>query len=39
MMNKEQVAKAVENLIKLYAEQNNVSIEVKEKATSNEKVH
>lgn len=31
MMNKEQVAKAVENLIKLYAEQNNVEITTKEK--------
>ena len=31
MMNKEQVAKAVENLIKLYAEQNNIEITTKEK--------
>lgn len=33
-MTSEQVKKAVENLIKLYAEQNNVEITAKEKATS-----
>lgn len=38
-MNKSQVKDIVEYLIQLYAEQNSVSIEVKEKATSNEKVH
>lgn len=31
MMNKEQVKKAVETLIKLYAEQNNIEITTKEK--------
>ena len=32
-MTEEQVKKAVENLIKLYAEQNNVEIKATEKAT------
>ena len=33
MMTKEQVQKAVEMLIKLYAEQNNVEITTKKKAS------
>lgn len=33
-MTSDQVKKAVENLIKLYAEQNNINIIAKEKATS-----
>ena len=33
-MTEEQVKKAVENLIKLYAEQQNVNITTKEKATN-----
>lgn len=33
-MTKEQVKKAVENLIKLYAEQQGVTITTKEKATN-----
>lgn len=32
-MTEEQVKKAVENLIKLYAEQNNIEITATEKAT------
>jgi hypothetical protein len=32
-MTSDQVKKAVENLIKLYAEQNNIEIKAKEKAT------
>lgn len=34
-MTPEQVKKAVDNLIKLYAEQQQVNITTKEKATSN----
>lgn len=33
-MTQEQVEKAVETLIKLYAEQNNIEITAKEKATN-----
>ena len=34
-MTKEQIKNAVETLIKLYAEQNNIEITTKEKATKN----
>ena len=38
-MNKAQVKDIVEYLIQLYAEQNGVTIEVKEKGVTDEKVH